>query len=162
MSDELKDNLIKILRIEYTLYTEILTLSEEKTQALGSNDTDGLKCIISEISLRIERISEMEDKRKDILSLISKREHIPFSELTLSSLSSLWNEPCLIPLMRQLREVMTNLKQVNEKNTLLVNQASKVYSELQELLYFSSGNLSGYNEQGEVNILKGSCFEREV
>ena len=162
MSNKARDNLINILCSECALYTEVLSLAKKKMEALAHNDTIRLKHIVSEFSSPLEKIDELEIKRKELIRSISEQEHIPLAELTLSRLASVWKEPRLETVKDELRNVMVALKQVNEKSTLLINQANKVYSNLRELLYSCLERPSGYNEQGKIETSQGGYFEQEV
>ncbi|MCM8773426.1 MAG: flagellar protein FlgN [Candidatus Omnitrophica bacterium] len=161
--EEIKDDLVKLLNDELNLYKKILELSKEKTKIILENNLEKLKDIDSRINEEIEKIYPLEETREKIISKIGEKQRLPSSQINLSFLSSLWGETSFKKLQEEFASLLGELKEINQRNNLLIKQAQSVLSFISGSLYSIMELPFSYNDDGKIEIKqRGGYFEKEV
>ena len=119
--------LAEILKEQTTRYEELLGLSTEKRDVIIANDVETLQKINHLENLIISQNQKLEKKRQllvaDMALVLNQNE----SELTLSRLIELMDgkeeEKLLVQARDSIKEVLDKLKEINEQNGLLVQNA---------------------------------------
>lgn len=159
---ELKYSLKEILEEEYRIYEQIAPLVRQKLDALTSNDVSRLKEIASALDPFAAALTGCEEKRSALISRIAEQEQIGLSEITLTRLAEAWHFPELLEVRDRLRAVMLEVRKVNQKSSLLLQQAGKVYNDLRDMLLSPLQGFAGYNAEGKMDQPDLGYFDREV
>ncbi|MBN2483029.1 MAG: flagellar protein FlgN [Candidatus Omnitrophica bacterium] len=160
----LRDELVRIVSEECVLYAQLLALMKAKTDILVNNDVGALNKNTSDVNEFIAHLEDLESARKDVILAISQKENIPLKEVTVTRLTTHWNDPSLIELQQKLQAVMQDLKDINQRNQRLVKQAHDMFSFMRDLFYsaFAQGPATSYTSEGKIDQREGGSFEKEI
>ncbi|MCM8756848.1 MAG: flagellar protein FlgN, partial [Candidatus Omnitrophica bacterium] len=105
----------------------------------------------------------LEEVREKILSTIGEKQRLPPSQINLSFLSSLWGGSQFKKLQEAFSSLLEELKEVNQRNSLLIKQVQSVFSFISGSLYSIRELPFAYNDSGKIEIKQGGgYFEKEV
>jgi len=124
----LMENLIDVLNRECDEYEGLLAVSQRKTPIIVSGNLENLQTITDEEQALVSRINNLERKRTEVTADIATVLNKDVTMLTLSNLIDMLaarpaeqNE--LIKAHDKLRQVVRELKRVNEQNGALLKDA---------------------------------------
>ena len=124
----LMDNLITLLDEECKAYEDLVKVSSQKTRTIIDGDIEKMQQITVKEQELTDRLQGMENKRletvKDIAVIINKEDE----NLTITRLAELMDgqpevQKELIALRDRLKVVLGDMKDVNDKNEMLLKQA---------------------------------------
>jgi len=119
--------LIDILQAQSELYSELLETSRQKKASLLSSDIEAIRLATVRENGLIGRLRKTESEREKITADLTAKIHIPASGLTLADLISRVDDTAtrgqLNDLRARIRSLMDELKAVNERNRVLINQS---------------------------------------
>lgn len=122
------DKLIDILQAQRSNYEQLLELSMQKTAVIVKGDVETLKAITSEENSYVGNNQHLERDRiklmKDIATVLGKEQET----LTLNMLIELLNgqkqdQQRLKQMSDNLKQILKEIKIINDKNGMLINQA---------------------------------------
>jgi flagellar biosynthesis/type III secretory pathway chaperone len=122
------DQLIDILKAQWDNYEQLLELSIQKTSVIVKGDVDALKAITSQENSFVGNNQHLERDRiklmKDIATVLGKDSQT----LTLNTLIELLSgqkkdQERLEQIQNELKQVLKQIKTINDKNGMLINQA---------------------------------------
>ncbi len=121
------NELVSVLEEQAENYENLLALSHEKVDVIVHNDVKSLQRITSVENTIIGRNQKLEKIRialnKDIANVLNKKE----DELTISLLSELIKNqpehPKLIDVSKRITKALTDLKDVNDRNRVLIENS---------------------------------------
>ncbi len=124
----LMENLISVLQEESTEYKRLLELSMEKTPIIVAGDLEGLQHITDEEQNVVARISHLEVRRTEVTQDIANVLNKDVTKLKLADIiSMLAQRPVeqnqLAEAHDELKNVITQMVQVNEQNRDLIQQS---------------------------------------
>ncbi|HCC07866.1 MAG TPA: hypothetical protein DEP72_06890 [Clostridiales bacterium] len=121
-------DLIDILEKESEYYSELLNKSKEKTQIVIENDVDKIRQIASEEQIIASKVIKLEKQRDNIISdiclvLNATKKNFTITKLIEKLDNSENEQKRLIEIREEIICKINELKRVNEKNKLLIEQA---------------------------------------
>ena len=115
-----------------------------------------------DIQKNLERIEELEERRKKIIAHVAQQEKLPAEEVKLRVLAQQWKEPYIEEIRKELFEVLSEVSRLNKKNKAFLEQAQKVNAFMTDLLYSVLQQQRGYNAEGKIERTQGGYFESEI
>lgn len=134
-------------------HEQLLTLAKRKKEVLIKGDIDALNEIVKGEAQIVQNIERLESDRMGAGRLLAIRLGIPLDELTaskISAASSPEDAKRMDELTDQLRNVITELKRLNDLNKLLIEQSLQFVRTSIELLT-ESPHVPTYGGSGETN-----------
>lgn len=124
----LLENLIDILDRENTEYEALVVLADRKTPTIVKGDIEALGKITEDEQEIVGRIQKMESSRKEILADIANVVNRDVETLKLINLIQMLEkapgqQQMLKEVQEKLRGTIDRLREANEKNQLLLNDA---------------------------------------
>ncbi|OGO88779.1 MAG: hypothetical protein A2Y24_06410 [Clostridiales bacterium GWE2_32_10] len=121
-------DLMNVLEMESEYYSELCARSKEKTQIIIENKVDKLKEITEDEQILVSKVSKLEKKREQIVSDICIVLNVTSKSFTITSLiekldNSEDERDRLVKIRDNIFEKTGELKKLNEKNKLLLEQA---------------------------------------
>ena len=120
-------NLIEILSEQTERHKELLGLSLEEKDAIVKNDIDNLQKLVSLKNIVISQNNKLEKKRLSLMADITEVLALKDKDIDIKALSDLLEgkpeQAELVEAGRKLREVVVELKQVNDLNKELLENA---------------------------------------
>lgn len=121
----LLENLIEVLDSENTQYEKLVALAESKTPVIVAGDIEGLGKITEDEQGIVGTIQGMEKKRSTILADIANVVNRDVETLKLIDLIQMLDkmpdqQEMLQSVQRRLRQTIDRLKEVNDKNQMLL------------------------------------------
>lgn len=122
------ENLIIVLKDEYTVYQELLPVAMEKTKIIVKNDLAALQAITGIEQTAVDRIHILEQKREDIMTNIRTVVGKKADGMNLTNLVQLLDKQPkeqreLSQLRDKLHDMIKRLSEVNHQNGLLIQQS---------------------------------------
>ncbi len=120
----LYDELVSNLKEQFEYYGELTAIGKEKTSIIINNDIESLAKINQVENMLVVRLEKLDKKNSEILNDIIMVTGKQIDNVTVKNVASLLsNEEGaeLERLTQQLFEVATEMKEVNEKNKILVD-----------------------------------------
>ncbi len=139
--EELVSNLNQ--QIEY--YKELLEISKEKTNVIVKNDIDSLSKINTVENMLVTRLEKIDKKNKEVISdiiMVTGKKVDKYTVKEVAKLLAKDEGDALVNLANNLVNVATEMKEVNEKNKLLVNTS----------LEFTEFSMNLYREVLDTNV----------
>lgn len=129
----LLENLIDILEGENTEYKKLVELSDLKTPVIIKGDIDTLGSITEQEQEIVGRIQHLEKQRTEALADIANVVNRDVKSLKLINLIQMLakrpdEQQRLIEVQDGLKETIAKLKEVNEKNQMLLTDAQEMVS----------------------------------
>lgn len=123
----LLENLIEVLDSENTQYEKLVTLAESKTPVIVAGDIESLGKITEDEQGIVSAIQKIEKKRKLILADIANVVNRDVETLKLIDLIQMLEkmpdqQEMLQGVQRRLRQTIDRLKEVNDKNQMLLGE----------------------------------------
>lgn len=123
----LLENLIEVLDSENTQYEKLVTLAESKTPVIVAGDIESLGKITEDEQGIVSAIQKIEKKRKSILADIANVVNRDVETLKLIDLIQMLEkmpdqQEMLQGVQRRLRQTIDRLKEVNDKNQMLLGE----------------------------------------
>lgn len=120
--------LINTLDKELEIYHQLLTISEEKTDVIVKNDVPSLQNLTTQEQILTGQVFRLEKSREILIEDISIVLNHSKKDLTLIKLIQLIGDEIkekdqLLEHYRELNTVLGKLKECNEHNRMLINQA---------------------------------------
>lgn len=123
MSEDLQ-NLNDNLREQTSLYNKLLSLEEKKKDALIKNNIQEIELITAQEEVFILHVNRLEKERLMWAEQIGRELGKPPEELTLAEIVD--HYPLLSKVSLDLDQIVVKLKEVNEINSQLLQQAMKI------------------------------------
>lgn len=122
------NELIDVLKNEYTIYQQLIPIANEKTQVIVKNDIIALQEITNREQDAVDQIHLMEKKREEILVNIGtvinrKPEALNFSILIQIMENQPKEQKEISELHDNLKAMIHNLVEINNRNKLLIQQS---------------------------------------
>ncbi len=136
----LYEDLVSNLKQQIEYYEELLQISTEKTKVIVANDIESLSKINTVENMLVVRLEKLDKKNREVISDIIMVTGRKVDKLTVKSIATVLSKDegaALEKLADELVDVATRMKEVNDKNKLLVdtsieysNFSMNVYREL--------------------------------
>lgn len=130
--------LIEVLSDLYKSQVEMLELAKHKKQVLVNGDIDELNKIIQREASWIKMISKLEDDRMLVVQQFIHEEGYSSVEMTMFDLINVLKSPTekeqLLNLQRKLSDTISEIHQLNDLNTELIEQSLNYISHSIELV----------------------------
>ena len=122
------EELYNILSDEYELYQKLKNTASEKNDAIIENDIDDLAKVVEKEDELLAEIEEYEEKRTNIITKLADRfdlkEDFQYSNL-INNFPEEWQDK-FSELRSKLLEVIDEIHEKNEENTMLLDEAIKL------------------------------------
>ncbi len=141
----LYDELVSNLNEQLEYYGELSAIALEKTSVVVKNDIDSLSKINTVENMLVVRLEKLDKKNKEILNDILMVTGKKLDKVTVRNIAKLLsNEEGaeLERLTKELYEVATQMKEINEKNRILVDTS----------LEFADFSMNVYREVYDTEI----------
>lgn len=128
----LYEELVENLKEQYEYYNELLEISTEKTNVIVNNDTESLTKINTVENMLVGRLEKLDKKNREILDdivMVTGKKLDKVSVKTVATLLSDEESKELDTLTKELVDVATKMKLINDKNKILVS-TSLEYTEV--------------------------------
>ncbi len=138
------------LRHEMCLHRELLRLAEDKHRRIVDGRIDEFSRLLEEERMCMARAGELRDKRDMLLAHLAREAAVPLSELRLARLLEHVDEPLrseLGDLQTDLRTVLTRLREVNDRNMLLIRQSLGFLRDVMDVV-LGDTRPQGYSQSG--------------
>ena len=139
--------LIDILKGEYTLYQDLYKLSDKKTDLIVEEEIDKLENVITKEERLVGQLKQLENKRQQLTGQRSLTEFINDAKPQ--------NKERLEDLRNKLLEVTTKLKETNQLNNKLLKNALQL-TNLNLNLLTNNSKQGTYGKKGSMEENKGS------
>jgi flagellar biosynthesis/type III secretory pathway chaperone len=119
---QLKDH----LDAELTVHAALLGYAERKQREIVSGDINAFARLLGEEQTVMSKVDALRQIRERLLLGVAAVLGIPFKELTLSTIIARLADPLKSDLVRRqtdLQRILQRLRQVNERNLLLIRQS---------------------------------------
>ncbi len=139
--EELVSNLSQ--QIEY--YNELLQISTEKTKVIVANDIESLSKINTVENMLVVRLEKLDKKNREVIGdiiMVTGKKVDKFSVKGVAALLSKEEETELIRLSDDLIEVAKQMKEVNDKNKILIETS----------LEYTDFSMNIYREMLDTNV----------
>ena len=127
MSENIEE-LYNILSEEYKLYQKLNNTASEKNEAIVENDVDDLAKVVEKEDELLAEIEEYEEKRTKIITKLAEKynlkEDFKYSNL-INNFPEEWQDK-FSELRSKLLEVIDEIHEKNEENTMLLDEAIKL------------------------------------
>ena len=127
MSENIEE-LYNILSEEYELYQKLNKTASEKNEAIVENEIDDLAEVVENEDEFLKKIEELEEKRTKIIVDLAKKydlkDDFQYSNL-INNFSEEWQNK-FSDLRAKLLEVIDEIHEKNEENTMLLDEAIKL------------------------------------
>lgn len=143
-----------VLSLETVEYKQMLALAAEKKEAVLKNDVQQLEVVVARETTVFNRIKQLETEREALIEKAAVLSHVPKGTMKLTDIIELVNGDLredFIKIRDELSDVVTKLKLSNKVNKDLVKTQLQYTSFCVNLLTGSSGPLSTYSNDGEMN-----------
>lgn len=128
----------------------LLDLGGQETKALQNNDLEQLSSVVGQQEVLGEKLELLERKRRRLEEKLGEKLHL--EEVTVSSVLSLLDEKTADEL-QEIRQVLQSnylkLQEINEVNTLLIQQGLSYVNRMQQVL--AGGREKAYGREGVKN-----------
>lgn len=124
----LMENLIEVLGTESREYESLLGLSKRKTPVIVAGDLEELAKITDEEQIVVERISHLDKKREEVFADIANVINKDVKTLKIADLVAMLarrpeEQQKLAKAHDELKTVVHNVREVNEQNRMLLENA---------------------------------------
>lgn len=146
-----------IISSEVAAYKEMLELSEQKRDVLINNQTNELNEIVSKEQGILGRIKQYEHSREDCTAKISCVCGLTDTIMDLQTIIDNAENPLkkdIIELRYVLKEVVSELSNINEQNKMLIDTHRKFVSFSLEAITGQMSTLNTYSNEGLENDTK--------
>ena len=156
--------LIKILESEYDNYEQLCILAEKKKDVVIKGDVETLKVITASENELVGKNQKLEKERTSIMEDIANVLNRNKDELTLTKLIELIDSQeedaeNLKDIQKRFRDKLNTLKNLNEKNGILIQQAlSYVEYNVNVMQSYKTLPSISYQAGGEVRMSEGRNF----
>ncbi len=133
----LYEDLVSNLKQQIEYYEELLQISTEKTKVIVANDIESLSKINTVENMLVVRLEKLDKKNREVISDIVMVTGKKVDKLTVKSIATVLSKDegaALVKLADELVEVATRMKEVNERNKLLVDTSIE-YSDFSMNVY---------------------------
>ncbi len=133
----LYEELVSNLKEQIEYYNELLQISTEKTKVIVSNDIESLSKINTVENMLVVRLEKLDKKNREVIGdiiMVTGKKVDKFSVKGIVPILSKEEGKALEKLADELVDSATKMKEVNEKNKVLVN-TSLEYSDFSMNLY---------------------------
>ncbi len=133
----LYEELVSNLNNQVEYYNELLQISTEKTKVIVANDIESLSKINTVENMLVVRLEKLDKKNREVIDDIMMVTGKKLDKLSVKSVATLLakeEEAELIRLSDELIDVATKMKEVNDKNKVLID-TSLEYSEFSMNMY---------------------------
>ncbi|MDL2288418.1 flagellar protein FlgN [Oscillospiraceae bacterium OttesenSCG-928-F05] len=164
MSENVKA-IADVLTRETTIYSEILTLSKEKSEVVAKGTLEELDAIVRKEQILLMQLGECERRRKALAEAYAEKLGKPAAELTLKDMIAHANgedQAKLEALHGELVGILEEQMQLNEKNHKLIESKLQYINFSVDMLmrnkdgaannYTASGGERG-NDGAKINII---------
>lgn len=156
------ENLIAGLNEEYAVYEELLTVSMAKTSAIVANDLDRLRETTDKEQLFVDRLTGMENTRRQTMENIASVLNRKNADLKVSDIVDFlsgqpeFHDP-LAAINEKLAKIARKLKEINAHNQNLIQESLEMITYNIHLLQ----NLNRAPETAEYtkDMFKGAAHE---
>ena len=128
MPEQLLNELVNILKEENRIYNNLLDIAEDKKETLINNEIETLFDHVESDREYIDQISDLEEKRLEIMDDIQENYGINSEELSylefVDELPDKWGEE-LNPVREDLLATLEEFHVINEENKKLIEEAVK-------------------------------------
>jgi flagellar biosynthesis/type III secretory pathway chaperone len=156
-------DLIQVLEEETLCYKNLLELSKEKTDILVAGDTVALQELTKTEQTMVAKTLRLEKKRDQVIDDIALVLNEDKNSLTISKLlERLKNEEereRLKAVQSEIKNVLEDLKRLNEQNRLLLNQSIDMIDfTLNAIQSTRSFTTNDYSQGGQMQSTNGRSF----
>ncbi len=133
----LYEELVSNLKQQIEYYDELLQISTEKTKVIVANDIESLSKINTVENMLVVRLEKLDKKNREVISDIIMVTGKKVDKLTVKGISTLLSKDegaVLNKLADELVDVATRMKEVNDKNKILVDTSIE-YSDFSMNVY---------------------------
>jgi len=127
MSENIEE-LYNILSEEYELYQKLNKTASEKNEAIVENEIDDLAEVVENEDEFLKKIEELEEKRTKIIVDLAKKydlkDDFQYSNL-INNFPEDWQDK-FSEIRKKLLEVIDEIHEKNEENTMLLDEAIKL------------------------------------
>jgi hypothetical protein len=156
-SNQLIENLIKVLDEEFKIYQSALEFADKKTKVIVEGNVDELsKMLILEQSF-VERVTKLEELREKIILELSKKFEISSEKINITEiLKNVYGEQVDIIKDYQLKivEIIKKLKNINQLNGKLIMNSLEFVNYTINLFTNVGTTNNNYCKSGSVQDVK--------
>ncbi len=141
----LYEELVSNLKQQIEYYDELLQISSEKTKVIVANDIESLSKINTVENMLVVRLEKLDKKNREVISDIIMVTGKKVDKLTVKAIATVLSNDEgaeLVKLADELVDVATRMKEVNEKNKVLVDTS----------IEYSDFSLNVYRELLDKNV----------
>lgn len=150
------DDLLQVLEQEYEVYSELITISNEKTKVIVANDVNRLKEITDQEQDILTTIANLEHKREETSKDIAVVLGSTSEEITLHGIIDLMEgqpqiQNQLSEIHDRLLSIVKQLSEINKHNSVLVNDQL-------EMIEFNLNVLQGMRQAPETGTYNKGAY----
>ncbi len=141
----LYEELVSNLKEQIEYYNELFQISSEKTKVIVNNDIESLSKINTVENMLVVRLEKLDKKNREVISDIIMVTGKKVEKASVKGVAAVLSEEegiVLVQLADELVQVATQMKEVNEKNKILVNTS----------LEYSDFSMNVYREILDTNV----------
>lgn len=148
-------DLYGLLSTQFKWYNVLLNLVKDEREAIVNDNVEELIIITEEQEDIISTIKSLEDERKTLISKIALQPNINLSddELSLKRIAELANMPYssrFIKLRRRMKELLIEIRKINERNLQIVERSMDTFNTTIELLLSELSPSLTYSRSGKL------------
>lgn len=125
--NRLYKNLLNLLLQKIRLYNEFIDLLRKEWDAVAGYSLENFTDIMNKKETLILKSEALEENRNRVMEALAKGLGLPAGDFTLNKLISSRQDPCnpkLAECRRRLLKQIETIRELNEKNKLLINHSS--------------------------------------
>lgn len=148
-------DLYGLLSTQFKWYKVLLNLVKDEREAIVNDNVEELIIITEEQEDIISTIKSLEDERKSLIRKFALQPNINLSddELTLKRIAELANMPYssrFIKLRRRMKELLIEIRKINERNLQIVERSMDTFNTTIELLLSELSPSLTYSRSGKL------------
>ncbi len=156
------EELLGILMKEHKLYQKILKLLRKEQEILVSGETGELPSVLEELEKLTSEIQSLEERRRKIIMSLSISYNVPASDMSLTRLCELAEEP-LSKKLSDLKAKMANtMEMVRNLNACIFYLSEKALEYSTKFLEIICASGSTYHPDGNLQMDKEALISRRV
>lgn len=151
MDDTLLLSLSEHLQSELGLHRRLLGIAEGKRDTIVAGDIEVFSNLLKQEQEMLEQGQQLRHIRETIMNALAKEISIDVSNLRMAQILEQAPEPLrqeLAGLQGNLRELLERLRDVNDRNMVLIRQSLSFVKEIMNYI-MGGDDTKAYNQQGE-------------
>ncbi|ACL70464.1 hypothetical protein Hore_17150 [Halothermothrix orenii H 168] len=161
----LYENFLNLFKKEYELYCQLQDMAERKQEAIVDNNVEKLTEIMHNEQELIDKISDMEEKRRELLAEIAHKQGFEGDKISFQQLFTLFPEEDkaeLKELKEDFLEVLSDLQTTNESNRQLIEDSLKINNFTLQLIRQAAGKNVTYKKPGKKDEGSDHIIDRRA